>query len=86
MKIEHPSAQALTAADIEHLNILKQMIENAVSDGILTPYELEKINSAIHADGQATPAELELVQQLICSKMQRGELASIPSHAQNYPT
>lgn len=75
MKIEHPNAKDPTPEELKELEKLKAIIEQAVADGRLTRYEMDRINATIHADGKVTPEELTLVQELVHQKIQAGELS-----------
>ncbi len=74
MKIERPNAAPLTKADLSHLETLRSIVENVVADGLITNDERAYIDQVIWADGEATPQELNLVQDLIWSKVQSGDL------------
>ncbi|MEB3289870.1 MAG: hypothetical protein VKI82_08140 [Leptolyngbya sp.] len=74
MKIERPNAAPLTKADLNHLETLRTIVENVVADGLVTNDERAYIDRVIWADGEATPQELNLVQDLIWSKVQSGDL------------
>ena len=67
MKIERPNAAPLTKADLSHLETLRSIVENVVADGLITNDERAYIDQVIWADGEATPQELNLVQDLIWS-------------------
>jgi uncharacterized membrane protein YebE (DUF533 family) len=74
MKIERPNAAPLTKADLAHLDTLRAIVEDAVADGLVTNDERDYIDRVIWSDGEATPQELNLVQDLIWSKVQSGDL------------
>ncbi|WP_013321757.1 hypothetical protein [Gloeothece verrucosa] len=74
MKIEHPTPQPPTLEELKDLEKLKAIIERATADGFLTHYEMDTIKLVMRADGQITPQEIELCQQLIWDKISRGEL------------
>lgn len=74
MKIERPNAPPLTRSDLAHLDTLRAMVERAIADGVVTQAERSQIDAVIWADGQATPQELDLVQELIWTKVQAGDL------------
>lgn len=74
MNVERPNATPLSRADLEHLDRLKEVVEKAVADGVVTNDERAQISAIIWADGQATPEELHVVQELIWSKLQSGDL------------
>lgn len=74
MEIERPNAAPLTKADLAHLETLRSVVEHAVADGLITSEEREDIARVIWADGEATPQELDLVQDLVWSKLQSGDL------------
>lgn len=74
MKMERFNASPLSFQEIQDLDKLKLLIQQAVADGKVTKAELESIKAAIAADGKVSFEELELCQQLIWSKVQNGEL------------
>lgn len=67
-------ARALTPEEQQELENLKQVVEKAISDGVLTQEERNEITAAMKADGKVTFEELEMVRQLVCDKVASGEL------------
>lgn len=74
MKAEQPNSQPPSREELENLEKLKNLIEKAISDCILTKDEMQSIKDFIKSDGKVSPAELELCQTLIWDKIQAGEL------------
>ncbi|HEY9658812.1 MAG TPA: hypothetical protein V6C65_10200 [Allocoleopsis sp.] len=74
MKMERFNAPPLSFEELQDLDKLKRLIEQAVADGKVTKAEMESIKAAIAADGKVSFEELELCQNLIWSKVQNGEL------------
>ncbi|MDJ0577500.1 MAG: hypothetical protein QNJ65_20360 [Xenococcaceae cyanobacterium MO_234.B1] len=77
MKISRPNAQEPTPEELQELEKLKGMIEQAIEDGKLTGSEFESIKDAIAADKKVTLEELQLVRKLIDDKIESGELERI---------
>lgn len=67
-------AQELSAEDQQELATLRQTIEKAIADGVLTQAERDAITAAMRADGKVTFEELALVRQLVSDKVAAGEL------------
>ncbi|NJN20403.1 MAG: hypothetical protein HC812_03325 [Leptolyngbya sp. RL_3_1] len=67
-------AQPISKAELDDLDKLKALIEQAISDGILTAAEKRSLEAAIFADGKVSPEELELMQALVWDKLSSGEL------------
>lgn len=74
MEIERPNQAPLTAADLEHLKKLEDLLKKSVADGVITSAELDAIKVQIAANGKVMIEELDLVRQFIREKVQRGEL------------
>jgi len=74
MKLDRPQGSSLTQAELDNLDILKALVEGAISDGVLTKAESENIRSMVWADGKISPEELHIIQNLIWNKIQTGEL------------
>jgi uncharacterized membrane protein YebE (DUF533 family) len=66
--------QELSADEQQELEALRQTIEQAIADGLLTQAERDMITAAIKADGKVTFEELALVRQLVSDKVAAGEL------------
>lgn len=69
-------AQELSAEEQQELANLRQVIEQAIADGVLTQAERDAITTAMRADGKVTFEELALVRQLVSDKVAAGELKS----------
>ncbi|HIK45287.1 MAG TPA: hypothetical protein IGR64_10425 [Leptolyngbyaceae cyanobacterium M65_K2018_010] len=67
-------SRELSAEEQQELSNLRQTIEQAIADGVLTEAERQQITAAMRADGQITYEELELVRQLVCQKVASGDL------------
>ncbi|MEA5452372.1 hypothetical protein VB780_27615 [Leptolyngbya sp. CCNP1308] len=67
-------ASELSAEEQQELDTLRQIIEQAIADGVLTQAERDTITAAMRADGQVTFEELDLVRQLVNDKVAAGEL------------
>ncbi|MFQ4138818.1 hypothetical protein PGN35_021135 [Nodosilinea sp. PGN35] len=67
-------ATELSAEEQQELDALRQIIEQAIADGVLTQTERDAITTAMRADGKVTYEELELVRQLVSDKVAAGEL------------
>jgi uncharacterized membrane protein YebE (DUF533 family) len=74
MEVEHFSTEELSPEEIKQLEELKQIIEAAISDGILSHSELEQIKTIAFAHKKILPAELQLYSKLVLEKIDRGEL------------
>lgn len=74
MKIERPNAQPPTLEELQDLEKLRVLAEQAAADGCLTRAEIEQIEALMRRDRKVTFDELELVQKLIYDKIQSGEL------------
>ncbi|MGB3308167.1 MAG: hypothetical protein WBG32_12775 [Nodosilinea sp.] len=67
-------AKELSAEEQQELDTLRQTIEQAIADGVLTQAERDAITATMRADGKVTYEELELVRQLVSDKVAAGEL------------
>ncbi len=67
-------AKELSAEEQQELDTLRQTIEQAIADGVLTQSERDAITATMRADGKVTYEELELVRQLVSAKVLAGEL------------
>jgi len=52
---------------------VKSIVDRALEDGVLTPEEMEEIEQAIRADGQISPEERALIDELY-ARFMRGEI------------
>ena len=67
-------ARELNPGEQQELDNLRQIIEQAIADGVLTQAERNAITAAMRADGKVTFEELALVRQLVSDKVAAGEL------------
>lgn len=67
-------AKELSAEEQQELDNLRQTIEQAIEDGVLTTAERDAITATMRADGNVTYEELELVRQLVSDKVAAGEI------------
>lgn len=67
-------ARELSTEEQQELENLRQTIEQAIADGMLTQAERDAITVTMRADGKVTYEELELVRQLVRDKVAAGEL------------
>ncbi len=66
--------QHLSAEEQQELDKLRQVIEKAIEDGVVTAEERQQITAAMRADGQVTYEELALIRQMVSDKVAAGEL------------
>ncbi len=69
MEINNPNAKPLSSEEIEHLEKLKSVVEQAIEDGKFSTYETQRIKSLLWADGKVTYEELSTVRETIKSVM-----------------
>lgn len=74
MERYQPNGTPLSEADKAELAQLKQLLERAIADGVLTADEMTQIKRQISADGKVTYEELELYRQLVEEKIRQGLL------------
>jgi uncharacterized membrane protein YebE (DUF533 family) len=67
-------ANELSAEEQQELDNLRQIVERAIADGVLTQDERDAITAAMRADGKVTYEELALVRQMVSDKVAAGEL------------
>ena len=67
MEINRPNHPELTEAELQHLEKLKAVVETALSDGILSDDELDRIKSMIKADRNITYEALRTVHETMHS-------------------
>jgi uncharacterized membrane protein YebE (DUF533 family) len=65
MKSEYPNDRELTPEELDHLELLKSLIQNALADGKLSEGELQSIKAFINADHQVTFQELQILRKTI---------------------
>ncbi|NMF86588.1 hypothetical protein E1H13_25310 [Nodosilinea sp. P-1105] len=69
-----PMAKELSVEEQQELDNLRQTIDQAIADGVLTKAECQAITATMKADGKVTFEELEMVRQLVSDKVASGEL------------
>lgn len=74
MQVEHFPHEELSPNEIEQLEILKRVIETAISDGKLSHNELEHIKHIAFTNQKLLAAELQLYSKLVLEKIDQGEL------------
>ncbi len=74
MKMERPNAKPLSPEELEDLEKLRVILERAIADGCVTEDEMNAIKACFSADGKVLFEEIELCQQLIWDKIDRGEI------------
>jgi len=74
MEIERPGTGQLSLDELQELEKLKAVIEQASTDGILSKSERDNISAIIYRDKKVSPQELDLVRHLINQKVESGEL------------
>ncbi|MCP9832799.1 MULTISPECIES: hypothetical protein [unclassified Cyanobium] len=74
MDIAYPNAQPPTPEELHDLKKLMAVLERAISDGVISQNEMKAFKTRAWADGKVTPAELQLLQEMVLSKITSGEL------------
>ncbi|GFE67964.1 hypothetical protein [Chroococcus sp. FPU101] len=78
MDFSQPHAKEPTPEDLKKLDHLKQMIERAVEDGVITGQEIEAIKQEILRSSKGSAdqlyRELELYDNLVTQKLRTDEL------------
>lgn len=74
MEIQQSNHPSLTPEE-QHLNRLKQVIEQTTADGKLTQAEIDRIRAVVWSDGVISPEELEIVTKMVKEKIASGDLA-----------
>ncbi|BCX12527.1 MAG: hypothetical protein KatS3mg067_1465 [Thermosynechococcus sp.] len=74
MERYQPNGTPLSEADKAELAKLKELLERAIADGVLTADEMGQIKQQIRADGKVTYEELELYRQLVEEQIRQGLL------------
>jgi len=65
MKIERPNQRDLTPEEQAQLAKLKQLVQDALADGKISPNEMAGIRSFIHSDGKVTIEELQTIRDTV---------------------
>jgi hypothetical protein len=74
MKMERPNPQPLSPEELQDLEKLRTLLEQAIADGYVTADELNAARARMSADGKVLFEEIELLQQLVWDKVQSGEI------------
>ena len=74
MLVENPNRGELTPEELESLKQLQTVIDQVISDGKVSKYEMDLISRAINADGKILVEEVELVRLCIREKIRKGLL------------
>jgi hypothetical protein len=74
MLVENPNRGELTPEELESLKQLQTVIDQVISDGKVSKYEMDLISRAISADGKILVEEVELVRLCIREKIRKGLL------------
>jgi uncharacterized membrane protein YebE (DUF533 family) len=78
MDVSQANAQEPTPEELKKLDDLKQMIDRAVSDGVIDGAEIEAIKQEIYRSSKGSAdqlrREINLYNTLIIQKLQTGEL------------
>lgn len=79
MKVERPNSQELTPEESQELANLRDLIEKAIADGVVTTDEVSSIRAAAltpKPSYELLSQELALYRELITSKVQAGLLSA----------
>lgn len=74
MERYQPNGTPLSEADKAELAQLKQLLERAIADGVLTADEMAQIKHQMSADGKVTYEELELYRHFVEERIRKGFL------------
>lgn len=74
MEITRPNAKPCSPEELKDLEKLRILLEQAIADGVVTGSEMAVIKAQINADGKVLFEELDLCQQLVWDKIQKGEI------------
>ena len=74
MEINRPHAQPPTQEELQDLDKLRTILEQAIADGIVTEAEVKLYKTQAWKDGRISAEELTLYQELVLSKITSGEL------------
>lgn len=74
MEISKPNAKEPSPEELQDLEKLQAIIDQAIADGKITEDEIAAMKSQAWADGKVTPQELHLFSQQVMEKLRRGEL------------
>ncbi|MEB3175758.1 MAG: hypothetical protein VKN60_11340 [Cyanobacteriota bacterium] len=79
MKVDRPNAKELTPEEAQELERLKQILETAIADGVISAAEREQIRAAILGNSPGPDLlyeKLLLLRRLVTEKINEGILAS----------
>jgi hypothetical protein len=74
MLIERPNHKELTPDEIQSLQKLRVVIDQAIADGRVSKYEMDLIERTIKSDNKVLVEEVVMVRQLIRDKLDSGLL------------
>jgi len=74
MKVERSGQQDLSPKEIAHLEKLRKLVEEALTDGKFSEDELQSIRDLINKDHKVTPAELQTVHATVRAMLGDAEL------------
>lgn len=77
MKVERPNAETLTDAEMQELEQLRAMLEQAIADGIVTHDEVANIKAKVKQQKpryELLSQELSLYRELVTDKVKAGLL------------
>jgi division protein CdvB (Snf7/Vps24/ESCRT-III family) len=74
MKMERPNTKPLSPEELQDLEKLRSMLEQAIKDGYVSTNEINAVNAKMDADGKVTFEEISLIQKLVWDKIQSGEI------------
>ena len=77
MEIKRYNARSLTAEEIQKIQEFKLILQRAIADGVITQAEISNIENLIFSvkeDQELTYEELELVEELVYSKVREGKI------------
>jgi hypothetical protein len=74
MDVARPNTQSPTPEELHDLQKLTVVLEKAIADGVISQNELKTFKTHAWADGKVTPEELQLLRDMVLSKITSGEL------------
>lgn len=74
MQMENPNFKPLSPDELQDLEKLGAMMEQAIADCYVTADEMNAIKARIGADRKILFEEIELCQKLVWDKIQKGEI------------
>ncbi|MBW4562934.1 MAG: hypothetical protein KME32_17655 [Mojavia pulchra JT2-VF2] len=74
MKITRFNSYELSSQELQELEKLKTLIQNAVADGKISQQEVNDVQAYMFADQKVSVEELELYRTLVQEKFATGEI------------